>query len=90
MPSVIRKQPGTEEIRKYIQIDITHKEIEVWEEIDVWINTIETSSWHRHEIRSLYHNAPQSIRNVHPFRIDPDGRIHDCWRWLIYSGYKPK
>ena len=70
-------------------VNITHKERLVWEDIDVWIDTIETSSWHRHEIRSLYHHAPQSIRDVHPFRIDPDGRIHDCWRWLIFSGYKP-
>ena len=69
--------------------NITHKELLVWEDIDVWIDTIETSSWHRHEIRSLFHNAPQSVRDVHPFRIDPDGRIHDCWRWLIFSGYRP-
>jgi len=71
-------------------VNISRKELHVWEDIDVWIDTIETSSWHRHEIRSLYHNAPQSIRDVHPFRIDPDGRIHDCWRWLIYTGYKPE
>ena len=71
-------------------VNLSRKELLVWEDIDVWIDTIETSSWHRHEIRSLYHGASQSIRDVHPFRIDPDGRIHDCWRWLIYSGYKPE
>jgi len=70
--------------------NISCKERLVWEDIDVWIDTIETSSWHRHEIRKLYHHAPQSIRDIHPFRIDPDGRIHDCWRWLIYTGYKPE
>ena len=71
-------------------IDIQRKERLVWEDIDVWIDTIETSSWHRHEIRDLYHNAPQSVKNVHPFEIVPSGKIQDCWRWLIYSGRKPK
>jgi DNA gyrase subunit B len=71
-------------------IDIQRKEKLVWEDIDVWIDTIETSSWHRHEIRDLYHNAPQSVKNVHPFEILPDGKIQDCWRWLIYSGRKPQ
>ena len=70
-------------------VDIQRKEKLVWEDIDVWIDTIETSSWHRHEIRDLYHNAPQSVKNVHPFEILPDGKIQDCWRWLIYSGRKP-
>ena len=30
-------------------VDIQRKEKLVWEDIDVWIDTIETSSWHRHE-----------------------------------------
>ena len=71
-------------------VDIQRKEKLVWEDIDVWIDTIETSSWHRHEIRDLYLNAPQSVKNVHPFEILPDGKIQDCWRWLIYSGRKPQ
>ena len=71
-------------------VDIQRREKLVWEDIDVWIDTIETSSWHRHEIRDLYHNAPQSVKNVHPFEILPDGKIQDCWRWLIYSGRKPQ
>ena len=71
-------------------VDIERKEMLVWEDIDVWIDTIETSSWHRHEIRSLFLNAPQDIQNVHPFEILPSGRIRDCWRWIIFSGRKPE
>jgi DNA gyrase subunit B len=70
-------------------VDIERKEMLVWEDIDVWIDTIETSSWHRREIRSLYLNAPEAVKEVHPFEVLPSGKIRDCWRWLIYSGRKP-
>ena len=69
--------------------DITVREILQWEDIDVWIDTWETSSLHRHEIRDLYHNAPAEVREVHPFRISPSGAIEDCWRWCVFSAFKP-
>ncbi|NDD28639.1 MAG: recombinase RmuC, partial [Proteobacteria bacterium] len=69
--------------------DITVREILQWEDIDVWIDTWETSSLHRHEIRDLYHNAPAQVREVHPFRISPSGAIEDCWRWCVFSAFKP-
>ena len=71
-------------------IDIQRKERLVWEDIDVWIDTIETSSWHRHEIRRFVSQCATICQNVHPFEILPSGKIQDCWRWLIYSGRKPK
>jgi DNA gyrase subunit B len=61
----------------------------VWESIDVWINTHETSNLHREEIRRLYHDAPAAVRAVHPFTISPTGEIRDCWRWGIFSALKP-
>lgn len=70
-------------------IDIEMHEFCVWEDIDVWIDTYETSTLHRHEIRRLYQEAPAEVRAVHPFKILPSGRIQDCWRWCIYSARKP-
>jgi hypothetical protein len=26
---------------------------------------------------------------VHPFEVSPTGAIRDCWRWVVYSGFKP-
>lgn len=71
-------------------VDITMQEILQWEDIDLWIDTWETSSLHRHEIRDLYHLAPAEVRAVHPFRISPTGAIEDCWRWCVFSAFKPK
>jgi DNA gyrase subunit B len=70
-------------------VDIAMTEVLQWEDIDTWIDTWETSSIHRHQIRDLYHNAPAEVRAVHPFEISPEGHITDCWRWVIFSGWKP-
>jgi DNA gyrase subunit B len=65
------------------------RELLVWEDIDLWIDTHETTSLHRHEIRDLYYNAPRDVRAIHPFEITADGTIRDQWRWCIYSSFKP-
>ncbi len=57
----------------------------LWEWIDVWIDTWETSALHRHEIRELYYNAPAEVRDIHPIEITAEGRIRDLWRWVVYS-----
>lgn len=64
-------------------------EMNVWENIDVWINSYETTHLHRHEIREIYRNASAEIKRVHPFKILPNGEIHDLWRWCIFSVTKP-
>lgn len=69
--------------------DLHVTEVLQWEDIDTWIDTWETSVIHRHQIRDLYHHAPAEVRAVHPFEIAPDGRITDCWRWVVVSGFKP-
>ena len=61
----------------------------LWESIDVWIDTWETTRLHRHEIRELFYNAPAEVRAVHPFEITSDGEIRDLWRWVIHSCWKP-
>ncbi len=71
-------------------VDLVMKETSVWESIDVWINSYETTSLHRHEIRQLYRNAPEEARAVHPFKISLSGEIRDLWRWGIFSVRKPK
>ncbi|HWS53009.1 MAG TPA: methyltransferase domain-containing protein [Pyrinomonadaceae bacterium] len=68
------------EVREYLQ----------WEDIDLWIDTHETSALHRQEIRELYYNAPDDVREVHPFEVSADGKIKDQWRWCIYSARKPE
>jgi DNA gyrase subunit B len=60
-----------------------------WEDIDLWIDTWETPNQQRHEIRDLYHHAPQEARAIHPFKISPEGRILDQWRWVVFSARKP-
>ncbi|MBU0675592.1 MAG: methyltransferase domain-containing protein [Proteobacteria bacterium] len=70
-------------------IDLTMTEYRLWESIDVWIDTHETTSLHRHEIRELFHNAPREVREIHPFEILPSGEIRDCWRWCVFSVRKP-
>ena len=66
-------------------VDIQMKELLVWESIDLWIDTWETTSLHRHEIRDLFYNAPEEVRAIHPFEVLPNGEIRDCWRWCVYS-----
>jgi DNA gyrase subunit B len=68
------------EIKEYLQ----------WEDIDLWIDTHETSALHRQEIRELYYNAPEDVREIHPFEVGTDGKIKDKWRWCIYSARKPE
>jgi DNA gyrase subunit B len=70
-------------------VDLKMTEYNLWESIDVWIDTHETTSLHRHEIRDLFHNAPAEARAVHPFEILPSGEIRDLWRWCIFSVRKP-
>lgn len=70
-------------------VNITTEEFLQWEDIDNWIDTWETPALHRHQIRDLYHQAPAEVRAVHPFEVSPTGAIRDCWRWVIYSCYKP-
>ncbi len=70
--------------------DVRMSHLEVWESIDVWIDTWETTSLHRHEIRELFYQAPEEVRRVHPFEILPDGTIRDCWRWCVFSARKRK
>jgi DNA gyrase subunit B len=66
------------------------KEVFAWEDIDLWIDTHETTQLHRREIRGLYHHAPTVVRAVHPFEVSPGGRIRDCWRWGVFSAVKPR
>ncbi len=68
---------------------IEHDELRVWESIDVWIDTWETTPVHRQEIRQLYYDAPADVRRVHPFEVLPNGRIRDAWRWVVFSCFKP-
>ena len=71
----------------FVGIEMT--ELQVWESIDLWIDTWETTNLHRHEIRDLFYNAPRNLRGIHPFEVLPDGGIRDCWRWCIFSAFKP-
>lgn len=70
--------------------DLRMQEYFLWESIDLWINTHETSPAHRQEIYRLFYNAPQAVRAVHPFEISPDGSVRDKWRWCVYSVRKPR
>lgn len=69
--------------------EIGMTELGVWESIDTWIDTHETSNVHRHEIRRLYYEAPAAVRAIHPFEILPSGEIRDLWRWCVFSAIKP-
>ena len=70
-------------------IDLSVREVLQWEDIDTWIDTWETPLMQRHQIRALYRDAPAAVRAVHPFRIGASGAIEDCWRWVIFSAFKP-
>jgi DNA gyrase subunit B len=69
--------------------DVRMKELAVWESIDVWIDSVETTPLHRHEIRQLFLNAPAEAKAVHPFKVLPSGEIRDLWRWGVFSARKP-
>ena len=70
-------------------VDLKVTEVLASEDIDTWIDTWETPALERAEIRALYERAPAEVRRVHPFEIQPSGRIIDQWRWLIFSCRKP-
>jgi DNA gyrase subunit B len=70
-------------------VDLQMSEYTLWESIDLWIDSWETTALHRHEIRDLFRNAPREARAIHPFEISPSGEIRDCWRWCIFSARKP-
>jgi DNA gyrase subunit B len=70
-------------------VDLKMSEYRLWESIDLWIDTHETTPLHRHEIRELFHHCPQEARAVHPFEITAAGEIRDLWRWCVFSARKP-
>ncbi|WP_330460373.1 methyltransferase domain-containing protein [Streptomyces sp. NBC_00820] len=70
--------------------DVVMKEYLLWESIDTWIDTHETTPAHRQEIRRLFYDAPPEVRAVHPFEVGADGSIRDQWRWCVYSLRKPR
>jgi DNA gyrase subunit B len=70
-------------------VDLTMTEYHLWESIDRWIDTHETTPAHRQEICRLFYNAPAEVRAVHPFEVGADGAIRDKWRWCVYSTRKP-
>ncbi|MCM4083544.1 methyltransferase domain-containing protein [Paractinoplanes hotanensis] len=61
----------------------------LWESIDKWIDTHETTPAHRQEIYRLFYDAPAHVRAVHPFEVGADGSVRDQWRWCVYSVRKP-
>ncbi|WP_404954572.1 methyltransferase domain-containing protein [Streptomyces sp. 147326] len=69
--------------------DLVAEEYRLWESIDLWIDTHETTPAARREIQRLYHQAPKEVRDVHPFEVQADGSIRDQWRWCVYSLRKP-
>ncbi|MEU0983308.1 methyltransferase domain-containing protein [Streptomyces griseus] len=69
--------------------DVRMQEHFLWESIDRWIDTHETTPANRQEIYRLYYEAPREVRAVHPFEVLPDGSVRDRWRWCVYSVRKP-
>ena len=70
-------------------VDLKMQESFLWESIDLWIDTHETTPAHRQEIYRLYYDAPKEVRAVHPFEVGADGSVRDRWRWCVYSVRKP-
>ncbi|GCD40181.1 DNA gyrase subunit B [Streptomyces chrestomyceticus JCM 4735] len=70
--------------------DVRMTEYLLWESIDQWIDTHETTPAHRREIQRLFYEAPREVREVHPFEVLADGSINDQWRWCVYSLRKPR
>jgi DNA gyrase subunit B len=62
----------------------------LWESIDKWIDTHETTPEHRQQIYRLFYDAPAEVRAVHPFEVAADGSVRDRWRWCVYSLRKPE
>lgn len=60
-----------------------------WELIDRWIDTHETPQEAREIIRDLYRTASPEIRKAHPSEVRANGETWDCWRWVIFSAWKP-
>ncbi|MFE0420250.1 methyltransferase domain-containing protein [Streptomyces tendae] len=69
--------------------DLRVEEYFLWESIDRWIDTHETTPANRRQIHQLFHEAPPEVRAVHPFEIASDGSIQDRWRWCVYALRKP-
>ena len=70
--------------------DLRMEEYFLWESIDRWIDTHETTPVARQEIYRLFYEAPAEVRAVHPFEVDADGSVRDRWRWCVYSVRKPE
>ncbi|MFH8349960.1 methyltransferase domain-containing protein [Streptomyces sp. NPDC018045] len=70
--------------------DVRMTEYLLWESIDQWIDTHETTPAHRREIQRLFYEAPREVRDAHPFEVQADGSINDQWRWCVYSLRKPR
>jgi DNA gyrase subunit B len=66
-------------------VDLQMSEYFLWESIDRWTNTHETTPLARREIFNLFAEAPDEVREVHPFEISASGSIRDRWRWCVYS-----
>jgi DNA gyrase subunit B len=71
-------------------VDLRMEEYFLWESIDKWIDTHETTPIHRQEIYRLFYDAPKEVRAVHPFEVGADGSVRDRWRWCVYSARKPE
>ena len=69
--------------------DLKASEYFLWESIDRWTDTHETTPLARREIFRLFTEAPDEVRDVHPFEIDGSGSVRDKWRWCVYSVRKP-
>jgi DNA gyrase subunit B len=70
-------------------VDLRMAEYFLWESIDRWIDTHETTYAHRQQIYRLFYEAPDEVRAVHPFEVGVDGSVRDRWRWCVYSVRKP-
>jgi DNA gyrase subunit B len=70
-------------------VDLNMSEYFLWESIDRWTDTHETTPLARREIFRLFAEAPQEVRDVHPFEIETSGSVRDRWRWCVYSVRKP-
>lgn len=70
-------------------VDLQMREYLLWESIDRWIDTHETTPARRQEIYRLYYEAPAEVRAVHPFEVASDGSVRDQWRWCVFSARKP-
>jgi DNA gyrase subunit B len=71
-------------------VDLQMTEYFLWESIDLWIDTHETTPAARQQIYRLFYDAPPEVRAVHPFEVGADGSVRDRWRWCVYSVRKPR